>query len=112
MFLGKCLKWNLNFQIWSKVLCLGVSEPTKRLAAQSAAYALLNRQGKHAFVNEKIKTLRYIDEFFFPTNDFPLVENFQLYIIAKYKTSNSYEIEAAIQKCSVKKVLLKILQNS
>ena len=112
MFPGKCLKWNLNFQTWSKVLFLGVSEPTKRLAAQSAAYALLNRQGKHAFVNEKIKTLRYIDEFFFLTNDFSLVENFLLYIIVKYKTSNSYEIEAVIQKCSVKKVLLKILQHS
>ena len=32
-------------------MCLGVSDPTKRLAAhQSTAYALRNRQGKHAFV--------------------------------------------------------------
>ena len=30
MFLGKCTKWNLIFQNWSKALCLGVSEPTKR----------------------------------------------------------------------------------
>ena len=35
-----------------KGLCLGVSKPTKRLAAQSAAYALCNLQGKHAFVKE------------------------------------------------------------
>ena len=42
VFLGKCSKWNLNFQNWSKPLCLGVSEPTKRLAAQSTAYALRN----------------------------------------------------------------------
>ena len=42
MFLEKCLKWNLNSQKWSKSLCLGVSEPTKRLAAQSTAYALRN----------------------------------------------------------------------
>ena len=27
-----------------------VSEPTKRLAAESTAYALRNRQGKQAFV--------------------------------------------------------------
>ena len=30
MFLGKCTKWNLIFLNWSKGLCLGVSEPTKR----------------------------------------------------------------------------------
>ena len=35
VFLGNCLKWNLNFQNWSKPWCLGVSEPTKRLAFQS-----------------------------------------------------------------------------
>ena len=55
-----------------------VSEPTKRLAAQSTEYALCNRQGKQAFVkeneNEKtkqkkkkkkkskyVKSLRYMD---------------------------------------------------
>ena len=42
MFLGKCSKWNLNFQIWSKSFCLGVSEPTKQMAAQNTAYALGN----------------------------------------------------------------------
>ena len=30
VFLGKCSKWNLNFQDWSKSSCLGVSEPTKK----------------------------------------------------------------------------------
>ena len=46
VFLGKCLKWNLNFQNWSKSLCLaGVSAPTQWLpAAQSTAYALLKRK--------------------------------------------------------------------
>ena len=39
-FLEKCSKWNLNYQTWLKALCLGVSEPTKQLAAQGTAYAL------------------------------------------------------------------------
>ena len=90
MFLGKYSKWNLKFQNWSKSLCLGVSEPTKRLAAQSTAY---------------------MDDFF-PTNDFSLLESCQLYLIAKYKASNFCKIEAVIQRCSVKKEFLKILQNS
>ena len=55
MFLGKCSKWDLNFQNWSKSLCLGVSEPTKRLAAQSKAYTLCNWKGKQAFVKENDK---------------------------------------------------------
>ena len=38
----------------SKSLCLGVSEPTKRLAAQSTAYAL---NGKQAFVKENVKKI-------------------------------------------------------
>ena len=50
VFFRKCCEWNSNFQNWSKALCLGVSEPTKRLAGQSAAYTYLqhthNRQGK------------------------------------------------------------------
>ena len=46
-------KQNLNFQSWSKALYLGVSEPTKRLIAQSTAYALRNRQGKQAIVKMK-----------------------------------------------------------
>ena len=49
---------------------------------------------------------------FFPTNDFSLLESCQLNIIAKYKTSNCCKIEAVIQKYSVEKVFLKILQNS
>ena len=62
----------------SKALCLGVSEPTKWLAAKSTAYALRHQLGKHAFVkkNNKIKiekismqkqsaiSLRYTNEFF------------------------------------------------
>ena len=63
---------NLNFQNWSKALCLGVSEPTKRLAAQSTAYTLCNRRDKQTFVKESkkkksksVKSLRYKDEFFF-----------------------------------------------
>ena len=38
--------------------------------------------------------------------------SYQPYIIAKYNTSNSCKMEAVIQSCSVKKILLKILQNS
>ena len=57
VFLGKCSKWNLNFQNWSNSLCLGVSEPTKRLAAQSTAYTLRNcvtdKVNKH--LSKKIK---------------------------------------------------------
>ena len=44
VFFGKCCKWNLNFQNWSKTLCVGVSELTKRLSAQSTAYALRKRK--------------------------------------------------------------------
>ena len=74
----KCSKWNSNFQNWSKALCLDVSEPTKRLAAHSTAYALRYRQGikdlskkmkKKYEKNENnkskpIKSLRYMDHFF------------------------------------------------
>ena len=31
VYLGKYSKWNLNFQNWSKSLCVGVSEPTRQL---------------------------------------------------------------------------------
>ena len=55
MFHGKCSKWNLNFQNWSKSLSLSVSEPTKRLADPSTAYALRNRQGRYAFLKENEK---------------------------------------------------------
>ena len=51
-FLGKCLKWNLNLQKWSKGLCLDVSEPKKRLATQSTETALSNQQGNQVFVKE------------------------------------------------------------
>ena len=49
---------------------------------------------------------------FSPTNEFPLIESCQLYIIAKYNASSCCKMEVVIQGCSVKKVLLKILQNS
>ena len=39
----------------SKALCLGVSESAKRLAAQSTAYHVGNRQGEQAFVKENEK---------------------------------------------------------
>ena len=55
VYLGEFLKWNLNFKNWSKELRLGVSEPTKRLAAQSKAYAMRNRRGKQAFAKENEK---------------------------------------------------------
>ena len=51
-------KQNLNFQSLAKALCLGVSEPSKRLIAQSTAYALRNRQGKQAIVNKNEKICR------------------------------------------------------
>ena len=72
----------------SKALCLRVSEPTERLAAQSTAFALRNRKGKQEFAkenenkktkqktenrkkkknekkkSESVKPLRYMNEFF------------------------------------------------
>ena len=57
MLLEKCWKWNLNFQNWSKALCLRVFEPTKLLPTQSTAYALRNGQGKHAFAKENEKNI-------------------------------------------------------
>ena len=57
MFLGRCSKWNLNFQNCPKSFCLGVSEPIKRLAAQSTAYALRNGQGKQASIKENEKNM-------------------------------------------------------
>ena len=62
-----CVSWKMfemefKFQNWSEALCLVVSEPTKRLAVQSAAYAVRNRQGKQAFVKKhekkKLKKLK------------------------------------------------------
>ena len=74
VFLGKCSKWNLIFQNWSNALCLGVSKPTKRLAA----YALQKK-------SKSVKSLKYMDEFFSLTNDFSLLESYPVYKIAKYK---------------------------
>ena len=58
---------------------------------------------------KSVTSLRFMDDFFFPTNDFSLLESCQLHIITMYKASNCCKIEAVIQKCSVKKVFLKIL---
>ena len=57
-----------------------------------------------------VKFLKYMDEFFFHTNDFPLLESCQLYMIAKYKVSNCSKIEAVIQKCSVNKSIYKYVE--
>ena len=56
MFLGKCSKWNLNFQVWLKSFQT-ISEPTKRLACENLAYALRNRQVKQGFVKENEKKM-------------------------------------------------------
>ena len=53
-----------------------------------------------------------MDEFFLTTNDFSLFESCQLFMIEKYKASNCCKIESVTQRRSVKKVLLKILQDS
>ena len=52
MFLEKCSKWNLNFQNWSKSLCLGVSEPTKRLALRVQQMPCVTDEVKQAFDKE------------------------------------------------------------
>ena len=57
VFLRNYSKQNLNFQNWSKALCLGVSEPTRRLAVHSTADALRNRQRKQAYVKENEKKI-------------------------------------------------------
>ena len=62
--------------------------------------------------SKSVKSVRYMDEFFCRTNDFWLLKSCYLYIIAKYEASNCCKIEATIQRCSVKKVFLKIFQNS
>ena len=56
MFLGKCSKWNLNFQDWLKSFRT-ISEPTKRLVDENLAYALRNRQVKQGFVKENEKKM-------------------------------------------------------
>ena len=49
LFVRKMLEMEFKFIKFllkkSKALCLGISERTKRLAAQSTTYALRNRQG-------------------------------------------------------------------
>ena len=109
LFLEKCLKWNLNFQNWSNSLCLGVSELTKWLVAQSTAYALCNCEGEKS---KSVKYLRYMGDFFSRLMTSHYLKAASHYIIAKYKTSNCCKMKAVIQRCSVKKMFLKILENS
>ena len=45
-----------------------------------------------------------MDEFFFPTNGFSLLESCQLYITEQYNDNNCCEIEAVIQRGFVKKL--------
>ena len=98
-----CKIFEMEFKFSKLVkMCLGVSEPTKQLAAQSTAYALGNRQGKQAFIKKKKKIKKKQ-----PNNDFSVLESCQLYITAKYKAGNCCKIEAGIQTCSAKKVFLK-----
>ena len=54
--------------------------------------------------------LEIYGRFFFPNDDFSLLESCQLYLLAKYKPIYSCKIQAVIQRCSAKKVFLNILQ--
>ena len=86
------------------------------MATRSTASNFRNRQGKHAFVCAKEIQINEILEiyvwFFFLTNHFSLLESYQLHIIAKCKARNCYKIEAAFQRYSLKKMILKVLKNS
>ena len=48
----------MEFKLSKLVKNIGVFEPTKRLAAQSTAYALRNGQGKHRFAKENEKKFK------------------------------------------------------
>ena len=85
-----------------KIIVLRCLWATKQLAAQNIVYALRN--------SKSVKLLRYMNQFFFLDCDFSLLESCLLYINAKYKASYCFKIKAVIQRCSVKKLLLKILQ--
>ena len=53
-----------------------------------------------------------MDEFLFQAYVFSLLESCKLYLIAMYKASNCYKIEAVIERSSAKKLFLKISKNS
>ena len=129
-FYSKCHHYR-KLRIWSHlpenylmenfILCAvgGILKPIKLLAAQNTAYTLRNRQLKQPFFKENEKNICikeiYICKFleiyrwiFFPAYVFSLLESRQL--IAKYQASSYYKI--AIERCSVKKMFIKILQNS
>ena len=89
----------------------GVSEPTKRLAAQGTAYALCNQQSKQAFVKENkknifvkeiliCKILEIYGRIFFPLMSFCYLKVasyiYHITNVAKYKASNCCKIEAVI----------------
>ena len=118
-----CVSWKMFllefiFQNWSKALCLGwLLRVQHMLSVTDKVNRHLSKKMEKNKKNEKkksksVKSLRYMHEFFFPTNYFSLLESCQLYIIAKYKASSCCKKEAVIQRCSVKNVFLKILQNS
>ena len=131
-FCSKCDQIRRKLRIWSHllenylmenfILCAlgGIFKPIKLLAAQSTAYTLRNRQVKQPFVKENEKKNICIKEIyickileiyrwiFFPANIFSLLESRQL--IAKYQASSYCKI--VIERCSVKKMFIKILQNS
>ena len=78
--------------MWSKALCLGVSEPITWLPAQRKAQALHQRLGKYAFVKENkknisvkeiCKVLEIYGLILFPTNKyfFKVTRSIQLQII-------------------------------
>ena len=70
-----------------------------------------NKQTNYVQEIEISKILEIYGWIFFPANNYSLLESCQLYVIAKYKASSCCKIEAVIQRCSVKKAFLKILQN-
>ena len=43
--------------MWSKALCLGISEPTAWLAAQRKAQTLHQRLGKQAFIKKYVQEI-------------------------------------------------------
>ena len=76
-----------------KIIVFRCLQANKRLAAQSIQHTLcvtekvhrhLSKKVTQAFVKKKkiltVKSLRYMDEVFFPTNDFLLLESYRLYI--------------------------------
>ena len=75
----------------------------------------LSKKMRTSICVKKIHIIKFFEIygwFFFPTKDFSRLESCQLHIIAKYKASNCCKMEAVIQRYSLKKMFLKILENS